>query len=584
MAGSTLGKTHTPRRLVNVSVTLPQGLATSDSPAEEPADLAFGSFTSTAPWIIDPEHIEWKRGLGPLRDRTRAQVPLLTTAGVLPPGLRVIKTGRILGGALFMWRLKEKPAGGEISRAGVARRLRIAFEQLGPTYIKMGQIISSGEGIFPPELVGEFRLLRDRVPPEPFSAVRKTIEEDFGKPLEEVFSFFEETPIAAASIAQVHAATLHTGESVVVKVQRPTVASNVRRDLKAMSWFAPRLIGRIPIAALANPPALVELFAETIVEELDFRLEAENMLDIGAVLAKTNQRRMVVPRPHPTLVTKRVLVMERLSGFSFDDAAGMRAAGIDTEAVIKTGMVAFLEGAMLYGVFHGDLHGGNLLVMTDGRTALLDHGITGRLSDRKRQAFLRLMLSGTTNDIKGQVQALCDLGALPHDTDVEAVIRDLKLDGPVKDPTKMSPDEMIGEIRDITKALLGYGARMPKELMLYVKDLLFLDGAMATLAPNLDLFGALTEIAMHFAVQHGQRIANDVGMSIDASMVDITGFKASIGVDADVEKLTYAQLQERRALISKRMDGRQAETAAALGFKPQRKRFGFLRKLRRKKA
>jgi ubiquinone biosynthesis protein len=282
---------------------------------------------------------------------------------------------------------------------------------------------------------------------------------------------------------------------------------------------------------------------------------------------------MIVPRPHPTLVTKRVLVMERLSGFKFDDAVGMRAAGIDTEAVIKTGMVAFLEGAMLYGVFHGDLHGGNLFVMPDGRTALLDHGITGRLDDRKRQAFLKLMLAGTTNDLRMQVQCLCDLGALPHDTDIDTVIRDLNLDGPVKDPTKMSPDQMINEIRDITKALLGYGARMPKELMLYVKNLLFLDGAMANLAPDLDLFATLTDIAIHFASSHGQRIIDDVGMDLSNMVVDITSFKSSIGIDASVEKLTYSDLQERRALIAKRMDGRQADAAEAVGLKSR-----FLRK------
>ena len=551
---------------MNVPVTHPI-VGSPPVEAVEPPDLATWAFTSHGPWVVEADRLEWRKGLARVRERTRAQVPFLTTPGFLPPGIRVIKTGRILGSALLRWRLKEKPKGGEQSRAGVSRRLRIAFEQLGPTYIKMGQIISSGEGIFPPELVGEFRLLRDRVPPEPFETVRRIVEEDLGGPLETIFTSFDRTPIAAASIAQVHGAVLRTGETVVVKVQRPTVAANVRRDLKAMSWFAPHLIGRIPIAALANPPALVELFAETIVEELDFRLEAENMLDIGAVLAKTDQRQMVVPRPHPTLVTKRVLVMERLSGFSFDDAEGMRAAGIDTEAVVKAGMLAFLEGAMLYGVFHGDLHGGNLLVLPDGRTALLDHGITGRLDDRKRQAFLRLMLCGTTNDVHGQVQALCDLGALPHDTDVATVVRDLNLGGPVKDPTKMTPDEMIAEIRDITKALLGYGARMPKELMLYVKDLLFLDGAMARLAPNLDLFATLTEIAMHFAVQHGQRIANDVGMALDASMIDITAFKASIGVQPDVERLTYAELQQRRELIAKRMDGRQADTAKAIGLK-----------------
>ena len=274
---------------------------------------------------------------------------------------------------------------------------------------------------------------------------------------------------------------------------------------------------------------------------------------------------MVVPRPHPTLVTPRVLVMERLQGFAWDDAEGMRAGGIDTEAVIKAGMVAFLEGAMLYGIFHGDLHGGNLMVLPDGTTALLDHGITGRLDAVKRQAFLRLMLAGTMNDVRMQVQALCELGALPMDTDIDEVIRTLNLDGPVKDPTKMTPDELIMEIRNITKALLGYGARMPKELMLYVKDLLFLDGAMATLAPNLDLFGTLTEIAIHFATQHGARIASDVGIDMSTQMIDITAFKASIGVEAHVDTLTYAELQERRALIAKRMDGRQKDTAQALG-------------------
>ena len=543
------------------------GVASSNGLSPSPDTKEF-AFTANGPWVVVEADMPWRVGLDEVRAATQRQVPALTTPGKIPPGRRLLRTARVLGLTLAAWRIKEKPKGGEISRAGVSRRLRVAFATLGPTYIKMGQIISSGEGIFPGELVTEFRQLRDRVPPEPFPVVRRTIEEEFGAPLEAVFAEFEETALAAASIAQVHVARLHTGEEVVVKVQRPAVRSLVHRDLLAMSWFAPHLIGRIPIAALANPPALVELFAETIVEELDFRLEAQNMLDIGRVLATTDQRAMVVPRPHPTLVTPRVLVMERLQGFAWDDAEGMRAGGIDTEAVIKAGMVAFLEGAMLHGIFHGDLHGGNLLVLSDGTTALLDHGITGRLDAKKRQAFLRLMLAGTMNDVRMQVQALCELGALPMDTDLDEVIRTLNLDGPVKDPTKMTPDELIMEIRNITKALLGYGARMPKELMLYVKDLLFLDGAMATLAPNLDLFGTLTEIAMHFATQHGARIASDVGIDMSTDMIDITAFKASIGVEANVDTLTYAELQERRALIAKRMDGRQKDAAAALGVKP----------------
>ena len=303
------------------------------------------------------------------------------------------------------------------------------------------------------------------------------IEEDLGRPLAEVFASFDRVPIASASIAQVHAATLRTGERVVVKVQRRTVASLVRLDIAAMSWIAPMLVGRIPIAALTNPPALVELFAETIVEELDFRLEAQNMLDIAAVFAGTGQRSIVVPRPHPELVTRRVLVMEHLHGFAWGNAAGMRAAGIDTAAVLRSSLIAFLEGALLYGVFHGDLHGGNLLVQPDGTVALLDFGITGRLDERKRLAFLRLQMGATTNNLTAQVEALRDLGALPADSDVEAVIRDLGLDRPPVDPTTLTADEMVAELREVTKALLGYGARLPKELMLFVKDILFLNGA-----------------------------------------------------------------------------------------------------------
>src|SRR5690606_7208480 len=138
-----------------------------------------------------------------------------------------------------------------------------------------------------------------------FDVVRLTVEQDLGCRLEDAFEWFDPTALAAASIAQVHAARLRTGEDVVVKVQRPSVAKLVRKDLAAMAWIAPWLVGRIPVAALANPPALVELFAETIVEELDFRLEAANMLDVATVLRDLGQDGYVVPRPHPQLVTRR---------------------------------------------------------------------------------------------------------------------------------------------------------------------------------------------------------------------------------------------------------------------------------------
>ncbi len=524
-------------------------------------DLALGSFSDHGPWVLEEAKMAWRPGTDSTRARTAASVPRLVRRRRVPPGTRVLTVGIRLGWALVAWYVLDRPRGRARSRAGLSRRLRVAFERLGPTYIKLGQILSSGEGIFPEELVTEFKACRDRVPAEPFSAVRDIVETELGRPLAAVFSSFETTPVAAASIAQVHRATLVSGEEVVVKVQRPAVGRLVRHDLAAMSWIAPALVGRIPVTSLANPPALVELFAQTIVEELDFRLEADNMLDIAHILAETGTRTTIVPRPHPRLVTARVLVMERLDGFAWDDVVGMHAAGIDTSAVVHDGMVAFMEGAMLYGVFHGDLHGGNLLVRPDGRVALLDFGITGRLDEARRLAFLRLLMAGTVNDVHMQVSALRDLGALPVDTDIEAVIRDLDLEGPVQDPTRMTPEELTAQIRDIAKALLSFGARMPKELMLFVKNMLFLDGAMATLAPDLDLLGEVANLAAYFTTRYGERIAHDIGIDPRQAEVNLDGLRASMGLTPDVEAVTYRELQARRELIRHRMESRDRRRA-----------------------
>jgi ubiquinone biosynthesis protein len=528
-----------------------------------PADLDIGAFSDHPPWLVDLDAMTWRRSEPTIRDTIRRQLPSLIEPRRVPPISRLVLVVTLFGRALIGWRIVERRSGDRsISRRGLSRRVRIAIEALGPTFIKLAQIISSGEGLFPEELVSEFKKCRDQVPAEPFSSVRTVVEEDLGAPLESVFAWFDPQPLAAASIAQVHVARLRTGEDVVVKVQRPTVEALVHRDIEVMAWLAPFLVGRIPVTALANPPALVELFAETITEELDFRLEAENMLDIARSFASLGQRGYVVPRPHPRLVTRRVLVMERLDGFAFDDVAGMRDAGIDTEAIIRTGMIGFMEGCMLHGIFHGDLHGGNLFVMPDGRTALLDFGITGRLGERRRLAFLRLLLTASTNNVTGQLAALRDLGALPPDTDLEAVIADLGLDRTPIDPTTLTPDELIAEIQQVVKSLLAYGARMPKELMLFVKNMMFLDGAIARLAPDLDLFAEITQISMYFATTHGPTIARDIGIDPRNVELDLSGVKASFGVDPDeVTTMTYRDLQARRELIRSRFRRRGAEAS-----------------------
>jgi ubiquinone biosynthesis protein len=532
----------------------PQNPAPSASSAR---DTAIGVFTDDGPWEVDLDALEWRHGLAGLRADLHAALPGLTRARILPPGRRLGTTLQHLGGALGLWYAKERRAGGPTSIAGISRRLRVAAEHLGPTYIKLGQIISSGDGIFPAELVAEFKWCRDEVPAEPWPVVERVLTEELGRPIHSVFASVDHTPKAAASIAQVHAATLRDGTPVVIKVQRPSVASRVRQDLAIMAWLAPHLVGRIPVAALANPPALVELFAETIMEELDFRLEAENMLDIAMTFAELEQRSFVVPRPHPTLVTRRMLVMERLDGFKFSDVEGMHAAGIDTEEVVRAGMIGFLEGCMMHGIFHGDLHGGNLFVLPSGKIALLDFGITGRLTEAKRLALLSLLVGASNADIPTQVAALRDLGAFPDDTDVSSVIEQLGLDRPPIDPTQLTADELVGEMQRSVKTLLALGAKLPKELMLFVKNLMFLDGSIATLAPDLDLFAEVESIALMFATKHGERIMAQLGLEQQADWTpDMSGVKASFGLDESTEHLTHRELQARRAEVREKFEDR----------------------------
>ncbi|MCS5637045.1 MAG: AarF/UbiB family protein [Myxococcota bacterium] len=532
-----------------------KGLSTTGAEEPDQGQRVGWAFRENGPWAFRLEDLAWWSELESIREDQGAEVPKWLAPGRWPPILRFLSAAGRVGGAVLAWRIQEGRRPGQRSRAGLSRRLRRAFEALGPAYIKLGQIISSGRGLFPEELVDEFKRCRDQVPAVSFEAVRQVVESELGQPLEAVFDEFDRVPLAAASIAQVHVARLRSGEEVVVKVQRPNVDERVRRDVTAMAWVAPRLVGRIPVAALANPPVLVEVFAETIVEELDFRLEAQNMVDIARVLAQAGQHAVVVPRPHPRWVTRRVLVMERLEGFSYDDVRGMKQAGIDTEAVFHSMMIAFLEGAMIYGVFHGDFHGGNLFVMEDGRVALLDYGITARLDEQQRSAFLRIMMAGAVNDLRGQLAAFRDLGALDADADLDELMVLLGADQPVRDPLRMSGEEIASEIQTVLRGLLGRGARLPKPLMLYAKNMLFFDGAVAELAPDLDMLAEFVRIYGYFAENHGAAIAGQIGFDPSQTRVDLAGLKASIGLSADVESITHRELLERRKALQEKLDG-----------------------------
>ncbi|MDH5519427.1 MAG: AarF/UbiB family protein, partial [Acidimicrobiia bacterium] len=214
----------------------------------EADDLHLGAFSDDPPWSMAESEPEWLAAVDQLRRRQARQLPGLLTPPRIPPLRRAATVLAVLGRAIGLWWLRER--GTERSQAALSRRIREAAEILGPTYIKLAQIISAGEGVFPVELVDECKKCRDQVPAVPYDQIVAVIEADLGRPLHQIFTHIEPVPVAAASIAQVHRATLRTGQRVVVKVQRPGIDQVVRRDLAVLSWLAPHLVGRIPVSAL----------------------------------------------------------------------------------------------------------------------------------------------------------------------------------------------------------------------------------------------------------------------------------------------------------------------------------------------
>ena len=403
-------------------------------------------------------------------------------AEVTSPRVRSLPHGAGVAGRALLIALSGAVRG---SRSAAPRLRRLLLSQ-GPTFAKFGQLIAGGAGLFPDALVRELDGFRDRLPPEPWSHVRQVLTEDLPGG-EHTFASIDPVPLAAASIAQVHAATLPDGRDVVVKVQRPTITERCRRDLTWLATSAAAIDRAVPPARSGNLPGIIRYFADTIAEELDFRLEAENMLDVAEAVSRSAMgAQVVVPRPHATLVTRRVLVMERLRGFASTDAEGIAAAGIDTTTMLRAGFGAFVEGAVRHGVFHGDLHPGNVMVLFDGRYGILDYGIVGRLTHAERRAFAQMMVAGATGDTAGQVAAFDTLGAFPPGADLAAFAAEL--------PPGVLPGGAMPDLREMSAAMaanLGlmrtHRFRLPTLLVLLSKNLIFAGDAIARFAPGIDL-------------------------------------------------------------------------------------------------
>jgi predicted unusual protein kinase regulating ubiquinone biosynthesis (AarF/ABC1/UbiB family) len=396
---------------------------------------------------------------------------------------RATRTGAVLArhGTRFIRRSRHEPR----SAAG-ANELRRAFEELGPTYVKLAQLIASSPGLFPDVLADEFRACLDEVPPVPTADVIEVITAELGDHPDALFRRFEPKPLASASIAQVHAAELLDGTDVVVKVQRPGIAPRLRDDLAILQRLARLLERTSSKGRMANPVAVVEDFATTLAQELNFVIEARSMERFASNLrAYGTNDHVRVPTVHWPLTTPRVLTMERIHGYKIDDLARLGTTGWDLGTALKRGVRAWMEGALQHGFFHGDVHAGNLMLDTDGNIVFLDFGICGTLDDATRD-IIRTGLPALLidNDFQAVATAIYEMGAVLRPADLEQSARDI---AEIVEPILGRPLSEIsyGQVLiDIVRIGTRYEVRLPRELVLVAKQMLYFERYAKLMAPD----------------------------------------------------------------------------------------------------
>ena len=416
--------------------------------------------------------------LGPLTRRHRL-TQVATVLGRRGLGFLLTRFG-LEGPAPF--RVALLALGATADRAGRPVQLRLALEELGATAIKLGQILSTRGDLLPPAYIDELAKLRDRVPPVDAAAIRGVIEREFGQPVEAVFARFDDAPLAAASIGQVHAAALRDGEEVVVKVQRPGVGEQIETDLRLLLDLARTAQRRSPITRDYDLVALAEEFAWTLRGELDYEREGRNADAFRRQFAGDPD--IVIPTIHWPQTTARVLTMQRLAGVYIDDLAGLDQLDVDRHQLAVRSAEILLAEVFEHGFYHADPHPGNFLVQPDGAIGALDFGMVGRIAVGARLDLLDLAAAVVERDAARAVDAIEALGVAGVEASRDGLVRDV---GRLLD---RHVGQSLGELRvaEVTAELFAvvrrHRLRMPTELALLLKTLAMSEGVGRHLDPD----------------------------------------------------------------------------------------------------
>ncbi len=364
-------------------------------------------------------------------------------------------------------------------------RIRLIMEELGPTYIKIGQMLSNRPDLVPESLIKELEKLLDRVPPFSTEKAKEIIEQELGRPINELFLYFDEKPIGSASIGQVHRARLIGGEDVVVKVQRPNAKRQVIADLSLIKEFVKLTENYFIKAGILNLLEIVDTFARSLQNELDYFIEARNLEQFRTL--NQDDENLHIPKPYRDLSTKKVLTIEFISGCKINDIPTLKSWGLRPKDIARKGLNIYLKQIFEVGIFHADPHPGNILVKPNGKIALIDFGMVGKLMQSQKYAFAGIFISLAKKDAKSMATNLRRL-ALDHEIEDMRTF-EYDLNDLIQDYAVLADDEF--GLREFTarlqKLAYKYKLQMPGVIFLILRSLAILEGTVRSLDPNFDV-------------------------------------------------------------------------------------------------
>lgn len=376
-------------------------------------------------------------------------------------------------------------------------RLRKAFEELGPSFIKLGQLLSTREDIFPPEFIEEMKILQDQAKPVPFSEIREQIEKRLGKKLEEVFQSIQEAPIGMASVGVVYSAVLKNGEEVVVKVRRPNIVKTVEVDFDLIYFLITQVEKASEEVRFLGLSRILSDFSKSITYELDFRIESQNSEKLKRNVGKLeNQNLFYIPKMYKEYCFEDVLVMEKLKGTPFNKIRADRSDIKEIHQKLMKSVHVFVHTLLVDGFFHADLHGGNFFLLEDGKIGIIDFGLMGTLGKKSRENLVAILYSIVSNNFDNLVYEFLDVAEYEKIPDVDELIRDIKDCLIPYMGLSVQETNFSAMLRSIVSTMSKHQIYLPREWFVIFRGLIALDGVGKSINIDLNIFEVISHDIM----------------------------------------------------------------------------------------